>query len=189
MLLDKNGPKEYQVPGITKENRQGKKENQRKKRKMKQKQTLCAQGAGRVPRGQGCCLLVRPVLWCVQLMDNKMTTKNARRRTSQDKGGDKAEKTGVDRNEVVGFRWICICVVFRGDPVSYRMIYRDISWSHIPYHVISQDTTYRDVVSISRIFRTNIEISYLVELFLDTERIPNTIFCPARCSKYGAQDS
>ena len=37
---------------------------------MKQKQT-CARGAGRFPRGQGCCLLVQSVLRNVQLMDQQ----------------------------------------------------------------------------------------------------------------------
>ena len=55
----------------------------------------------------------------------------------------KPKKTRVEHNEVVGFRWICINLVFRGDPVWYRMIYRDISWYHIPYHAISQDTILR----------------------------------------------
>ena len=97
----------------------------------------------------------------------------------------KPKKTRVDRNEVVGFRWICIYLVFRGDPVWYRMIYRDISWYHIPYHAISQDTIYRDtrIVSISRNFGTDIEISYPVQIFLDTEDhfLPTT-----RCTKFGA---
>ena len=83
----------------------------------------------------------------------------------------KPKKTRVYRNEVVGFRWICIYLVFRGDPVWYRMIYRDISWYDIPFHAISQDTIYRDIVSISRFFGTDIEISYPVEIFLNTEHI------------------
>ena len=44
-----------------------KRENERK---MEQAQT-CAQGARRVPRGQGCRLLVRSVPWYVQLMDQQ----------------------------------------------------------------------------------------------------------------------
>ena len=39
----------------------------------------------------------------------------------------------------------------------------------ISYHAISQDTIYRDVVSISRSLGTDIEISYPVEIFFDTE--------------------
>ena len=220
---------------------------------MKQKQTF-AQGAGRVLRGQGCCLLmVRSVLWCVQLMNNRRTTKgqtedkprwgqrqsrkkqeqtttrwwvfvefvlawcvegircdiawyiavyrdiiahikryhkiryieillypyplmNRRTRKRPDgvqakmRAETKPKKTRADHNEVVGFRWICIFLVFRGDPVWYRMIYRGISWYHIPYHAISQDTINRDIiVSISRFLGADIEMSYPVETFLDTE--------------------
>ena len=93
------------------------------------------------------------------------------------------KKARVDRNEVVGFRWICIYLVFRGDPVWCRMICRDMSWYHIPYHAISEDTIYRDIVSMSRFFGTDIEISYPVEIFLDTEHffLPTT-----RCTKFGA---
>ena len=94
----------------------------------------------------------------------------------------KPEKTRVDHNKVVGFRWICIYLVFRGDPVWYRTICRDISWYHIPYHSVSQDTIYRDIRPTSRFFGTDIEISYPVEIFLDIERI----FCPARCTKFSA---
>ena len=81
----------------------------------------------------------------------------------------KPKKTRVDRNEVVGFRWICIFLVYRGDPVWHRMTYRDVSWYLIPYHAISQDTIYRGIVSISRFFGTDIEISYPFEIFIDTE--------------------
>ena len=79
------------------------------------------------------------------------------------------KKQRVDRNEVVDLRWISICLVFRGDSVWYRMINRHISWCHIPYHAISQDTIYRDIVSMSRIFGTDIEISYPDEILLETE--------------------
>ena len=51
------------------------------------------------------------------------------------------KKQRVDRNEVVDLRWISICLVFRGDSVWYRT-----SLYHIPYHAISQDTIYRDIV-------------------------------------------
>ena len=58
--------------------------------KMQQKQTF-AQGAGLFLRGQCYCLLVvRSVLWCVQLVDNIRTTRKTRRNTSQDEGRDKA---------------------------------------------------------------------------------------------------
>ena len=52
----------------------------------------------------------------------------------------KPKKTREDRNEVVGFHWIGICLVFRGNPVWYRVaIYIVISYevSHIMrYHKI-----------------------------------------------------
>ena len=68
---------------------------------------------------------------------------------SQDEGRDKAEKIkSIDRNDVVGFRWIWICawcfeVICC---VWYRKIHRDISWHHVPHHAISQDTVCRDIV-------------------------------------------
>ena len=105
------------------------------------------------------CLVVRSVLWRVQLVDNRRTTEETRRTTSQDEGRHQGgKKKRVNRNEVMGFRWICICLVFRGDPVRYRMIYRDICWYHIPYHVIPRDAIHRDIVSISPIVGTDIEI-------------------------------
>ena len=60
-------------------------------------------------------------------MDNKMTTKKARRRTSQEEGeGEEPKK--LDRNKVVGSRWSCFCPKFWRDPVWDRMIYGDRSW-------------------------------------------------------------
>ena len=94
------------------------------------------------------------------------------------------KKTREDRNEVVGFHWIGICLVFRGNPVWYRVaIYIVISYevSHIMrYHKIRY-----------------IEISYPYPDFWDWYRdivripskyfsIPNTIFRPVRCTKLGA---
>ena len=40
-----------------------KQKGKEKKEKRHKQQRTCAQGAGRVPRGQGCCFLVRSVLW------------------------------------------------------------------------------------------------------------------------------
>ena len=50
------------------EGKESKIHRKKEKKRKKAKQTS-AEGAGRVPRGQGCCLLVRSVLSCVQLMD------------------------------------------------------------------------------------------------------------------------
>ena len=73
---------------------------------MKQKQT-CAQGAGRVLRGQGCCLLVvRSVLSMMCPADGQQ--KDDEKGQTEDKPKMRAEtkpkKTRVDSNEVVGFR-------------------------------------------------------------------------------------
>ena len=115
-------------------------------------------------------------------MDNRRTTKKARRRTSQDKGRDKAEKNKSRPQRSGGFSLnLYLPGVSRWSGVISHD-YRDTSWYHIPYHSISQDTIYRDIVTISRIFRTDIEISYPVEIFLDIERI----FCPVRCTKFSA---
>ena len=110
--------KEYQVTRRTK--RQGK-ENI----KMKQKQT-CAQVEGRIVREQSCCLLVvRSVLFCAQLIDNRRTTKKARRETSQEDGRDKNPKTNGRLLQGGGFSLKFFCLVFWGYPV--RMINRDRS--------------------------------------------------------------
>ena len=87
------------------------------------------------------------------------------RKASDEDGKDKRETNGRPQRGC-GF----VCLLFRGDPLWFRMIYRDIS--HIPYHAISQDTIRRDIVpaSISRTSRTDTEASYPAEiLFLDTE--------------------
>ena len=48
-----------------------KKEKKRKEEKRSKKLHTCAQGAGRVPRGQGCCLLAQSVLCYVHVMDQQ----------------------------------------------------------------------------------------------------------------------
>ena len=45
----------------------------------------------------------------------------------------------VDRNEVLSLSWNFVCLVFRGDPVWYRIIcrdYRDIIFRIVRYHQI-----------------------------------------------------
>ena len=114
------------------------------KMKNETKTIAHAQGAGRVLRGRGCCLLVvRSVLWCVHLMDNKRTTTNARRRTSQDECRGKAEKTREHRNEAVGFDEFVFAWCF--EVIRFDIVSRYVSWYHVPYHAISQDTIYRDI--------------------------------------------
>ena len=107
------------------------------------------------PEGtKGCCLLVVRFLWCVQLMDNrKRTTKG---QTEDEPGWGQRQrpeknKSRPHRGGGFSLKFSCVCLVFRGDSVWYRIIYRDISWYNIPYHAISQDTRYRDIVSTSRI--------------------------------------
>ena len=116
-----------------------------------------AQGAGRVLRGQGCCsLVVRSVPWCVHLMDNRRTTRKARRRTSQDEGRDKAEKNKSRPQQGGGFSLnLYMPGVWRWSGVISHDISEYIVISH---HAMSQDTIYRDIVSISRTFGTDIEI-------------------------------
>ena len=152
----------------------GKRDRERKKRKEKKrkenekwnKTNVHAQGAGRVLRGRGCCLLVvRSVLWCVHLMDNRRTTRKARRRTSQDEGRDKAEKNTTRWWVFVEFVFAW-CFEWSG-VTSYRDIYRGIISHIIRYHKIRCIEIL--FVSTSRIFGTDIEISYPVDIFLDSE--------------------
>ena len=69
----------------------------------------------------------------------------------------------------------CLPTVSGWSGVIWHDIYRDISWYNIPHHAISQDTRYRDIVSISRTLRTDIEISHPVEIFLDTRTLVQKI--------------
>ena len=74
---------------------------------------------------------------------------NARRRTSQDEGRYKAEKNKSRPRRGGGFSSnLYLPGVSRWTGAWYRMKYRDISWYHILYHAISQDTIYRDIGSI-----------------------------------------
>ena len=101
-------------------------ETGKENRKTQHKES-CTQVAGRIMRGQGWSLLtVRSVFRCVHLTGNRRTTKKARGETRQEEGRDKESKPSVGRNKVAGFRWSCVCLVFSGDPVCYRMKYRDI---------------------------------------------------------------
>ena len=59
--------------------------------KIRKDKQMCAQGAGWVSRGQGCCLLVRSVLlWFVELMDQRKddTKRPNIRKTRQEEGRD-----------------------------------------------------------------------------------------------------
>ena len=152
----------YQVSRRKKDGKKEKK-NWKNEKRFKNKHA-CVQVAGGVRRGQGRCLLViRSVLWCVQLMDNRRTKKKARQ--TQPRWGQRQSRKKtrrVDRTELVGFRWVWICawcfeVIWC---VWHRTIYRDIMSRTMRCHKIS---VYRDIVYISRIFGTDMEISYPVD--------------------------
>ena len=97
----------------------------------------------------------------------------------------KAE-TKTKKQEKTATRW-CVFVEFVF-AWCFEVIRRDIvsryilSWYHIPYHAISQDTIYFEVsrycIHIPN-FRTDIEISHPVEIFLDTEHIFFPISAPS----------
>ena len=129
----------------------------------------CALGAGRVRRGQGCCLLViRSVLWCVQLMDSRRTTKKARR--TQPRWGQRQSrknKSRLKRGGGFSLNLDYLCLVFRGDLVC--VISQGISRSIVTSCPVSCDIT-RYGISRYRIisrscrnsnFGTDMEISYV----------------------------
>ena len=113
--------------------------------------------------GPGCCfclLVVWSVLWCVPLMNNRrMTKKKAGRKKDNPRRGQRQRDKTKGRPQR-GCRFVCLyCFgVIWCDMEWYVAMYRDII-SHVIS--ISQDTIYRDIVSISRILRTDIEISYI----------------------------
>ena len=172
--VPRNCYKEYQVPGIRKEKRQGMKEKLKKKKKNEKwnkNKHACAQGASRVRKRQGCCLLeIRWVLWCVQLMDGRERQKLPHEH-NQDEGRDKAEKNKSRPHEVVGFHWTWICA----------------GCFEVIWCVISQDTVYRDIVPylypefLGLIWRYRIPSFYF--------SIPNTIFCQLSAPSLKHQES
>ena len=166
---------------------------------MKQKHALREKAETRVLRGQGGCLLVvRSVLWCVQLMDNRQTTKLARRKTSQEEGSDKKPKTHSRPQRGGGFLWkLCLSGVsgwsgvISHDISRYIVILYPISCDITRYdisryrmHIPNFGDWYRDIVSrrnISR-YRTLIRGFGLVEIwfyllvsdwFLDNFYVPS----------------
>ena len=150
---------------------------------MKQKQTSCAQGVGRALRGQGCCLLTRPVLWCFQLMDNRRTTKKARQRTSQDEGSDKAEK-----NKSIPQRggWLSLNLYL---PVVSRwtgVISHDISRHIVILYSISCGITRYDVPGIEILYPYPDFFGLISRYRIPSKyfSIPNAIFCPVRCPNF-----
>ena len=152
---------------------------------MKQKQR-CAQGASRVPKWQGCCLLVRTVVWCVQLMDNRRTTKKARRRTTQDEGREKAEKNKNRPQRGGGFS---LSLYLPGVSRWSGVMSHDISQCIVIYYSISSDLTRHDI-SIYCIHIPNIWDWYR-DFRIPSKyfSIPNIIFCPVRCSKFGTPEN
>ena len=70
----KRGLERTVIQRRAKKGKKGQKEEKRKEKKEKNEtknHRACAQGAGRVPKGQGRCLLARSVLWYVQVMDQQ----------------------------------------------------------------------------------------------------------------------
>ena len=133
----------HQVPrNYTKEYQRSRRKTDRERKKIKwnkmknERKQTCAQGAGRVLRGQGCCLLVRSVLWRVQLMDSRRTTKKARWRTSQDeKNKSRPQRRG-------GF---ALNVYLPGVPRQSGVISHDISRYIVISYPISCDITRYDI--------------------------------------------
>ena len=173
----RNYYKEYQVPGsIKNEKRQGKKV--KKRNETKTNKHACAQGVRRVRRGQGwfCLLVIRSDLWCVQLMDIRRTTKKARR-TQPRRGQRQSRKNQEYRPQRRGgFSLnLDLCLVFRGDLLC--VISQDTSRHIVTSCPASCDITRygmsryrtRGIIYISRICGTDMEISYPVDLLLDTK--------------------
>ena len=101
--------KEYQVliAGIKKEKERERKRRREKKWKMKQKLTCMRSGSRPSPEGTRLLFAGDTVSPIMCPADEQQ--KNDKKRPdeySQDEGRDKAEKTRLDRNEVVGFRRI-----------------------------------------------------------------------------------
>ena len=155
---------------------------------MKQKQTSCAQGAGRVLRRQVCCLLVRSVLWCVQLM-NRKTAKKARRRTSQDEGRDSRK----EQEQTATRWWVSLNLYLPGVPKWSGVISHDMSrYIVMSYFEVFYIMRYHKIRYIEILYYPYPEFLGLISRYRTPSKyfsIPNTIFCPVRCSKFGAPES
>ena len=86
--------------------------------------------------------VVRPVLWCVQLMDNIRTTKRARLKTSQDEGRNKDEK---DRPQRGGGFSLNLYAYLPGVSRWSGVISHDISRYIVIFNPISCDITRYDI--------------------------------------------
>ena len=179
-----NYHKEYQVliPVIKKEKKTGKKKKIKKVKKWNKNKRACAQGAGRVRRGQGCCLLV--IYGQSYDVSSWWTTEERQKRPdehSQDEGRDKAEKKKKSRPQGGGgfslslylCAW-CFEVIWC---VWYRKVCRDISWHHVRYHAISQGTVYRDIVQVSYLYPEFLGLMWRYRIPWIYFSISNTIFC------------
>ena len=91
----------------------------------------------------------------------------------------KPKKIRLDRNEVVGFRRICVCLVLevvRCDIAWCIAIYRDIISHTMRHHKIRYiEISYPYPECLGRISRYRIPSKYFL--------IPNTIFCPVQSKK------
>ena len=112
-------------PGIKNEKRQ----NNQKETKT---ETKCAQGSGRVPRKKMLFTggTVSPMIFAADRLQSD--AKKASQKTFQGKGRDEAKKNKSRPRRGSGFSLNLYFLVFRGDPVWYCMIFRDISRYHAP---------------------------------------------------------
>ena len=155
------------------------KKTKHKKKKNETKQTYMRSGSRPSPEGTRLLFAggtVSPMM-CTADGQQKDSGRQKRPdgRQAKMRGETNAKKT-IDRHEAVGFRWISICVVnskWCGVP-GYVC---DIAW-HI---VICRDIMPR-IMRYHKNLGTDMEVSYLVEIFIDTE----AYFLPARCTKLGA---
>ena len=142
----------YGVPGTR--YKEGKKTERKKIHryihgKWNKNKHACAEGAYRARRGQRCCVLViRSVLWCVQLVDSRITKKKARQTQPRWGQGQSRKK----QEEIATMWWIF---------VEFGFVPGVSSWSGV-CDIARYITIYRYIMS--RIMRYNkmryIEISY-----------------------------
>ena len=110
--------------------------------------------------------VVRSFLCCVPRMNSRRTTIKGGWKTPEEEDKHREPKTRPSRPQR---HCGCVCLMFRGDPVWYGMIRPEGSFYHFPYYAISQDTIHLEIVSMYRILRTDIEISYAARICLDPE--------------------
>ena len=152
------------------------------------KTSMRAQGAGRVRRGQGCCMLViRSILWCVNLMDRRRTTKKATR--TQPRWGQRQRRKSINRPQRGGGFWLNLDLCAWWFEVIWCMWYRKVTSRYIvtscpaSCDITRYGKSRHRIISTSRCFGTDMEISYPVDFFLDTEYYFLLIRCTKRLKK------